>query len=72
MQAPNPFALASHLTRLCLVISKCLVSIIWCIFDLMLLNAELCSAFQSNLLFLASGFSLIVVVVVLKVLRGSV
>ena len=28
----------------------------WCIFDLMLLNAELCSAFQSKLLFLASGF----------------
>ena len=56
MQAPNPFALASPLTRVCLVVSKRLFSIIWCIFDLMLLNAELCSAFQSKLLFLASGF----------------
>ena len=56
MQAPSPFALASHFTLVCFAVSKCLFSISWCIFNLMLLNDELCSSLQSNLLFLDSGF----------------
>ena len=56
MLAPKPFALASHFTRVCFVVSKCLFSIIWCIFCLILLNAELCSSFQSSFLFFPSGF----------------
>ena len=56
MQAPSPFALASNFTRVCFDVSKCLFSIIWCIFVLMLLNAELCSSLQCSFLFLDSGF----------------
>ena len=55
---PRPFALASHFTRVGLVVSKCLFSIIWCVLFLISLNAVVCSSFQSNLLLLVMVFFL--------------
>ena len=65
--SPNYFALSSHLNRVYFVVSKCLFLTMWCNLFLVLLNAELCSSFQSS--FFSPEFSSVMVVVVRKVPR---